>query len=248
MASLPSIREIRHRTNSVIKDNFFSFLTLTLILFIFFFGIFTLTFNIFLSAKGYLQFFLAICSLFLMRFITSPIFTGVYEWLDRISKGEYTPMQNAFSRFSDIGNALESQKLLFLLFPLWFTAFVPVIAVLLMIITNHTGDIYHTLFYIVVSLLISLKLFSYLFPLPHILISARHIPFFKAVFLSFTSMRRCFGAFLRLICEYLALIAISIVFMGIPFIYTLPYISCSAVIFCDTVFEENKIYKYNLYY
>ena len=248
MASLPSVKEIRHRTHYVIKVNFFSFLSLTLILSIFFMGVFTLGFNIFISAKGALQIFLAICAFFLMRFITSPIFVGVYEWLDRVSKGECTPMQNVFSRFSDLENALESQKMLFLLFPLWFVSFVPVLAVLLLIITQKTGDTYHTVLYIIISAFISLKLFSYLFPLPHILISARHIPFFKAVLLSFASMRNCFGIFLRLICEYFALIIISIAFMGIPFIYTLPYISCSAVIFCDTVFEENKIYKYNLYY
>jgi len=248
MASSPSLREIRHRTYHIIKDNFFSFLSLTLILAIFFIGIFTLGLNIFLSAKGVLQISLAVCAFSLIRFITSPVLVGLYEWLDRISKGECTPMQNVFSRFSDLENTFESQKMLFLLFPLWFATSIPFLAVLLLIITGLSGDAYRTFFYIVTSFLISLKLFSCFFPLPHILISARHIPFHKAVILSYTSMRSCFGAFLRLMCEYLILIAVSIIFMGIPFILTLPYISCSAVIFCDTVYEENKIYKYNLYY
>lgn len=248
MALSPSVREIRQRTNLVIKNNFFSLLSLTVILGIFLTGAFTLGMNIFLSAKGVLHFFLAICAFFLMRFITSPIFVGVYEWLDRISKGESPPMQEAFSRFSDIENTLNAQKLLFLLFPLWFAAFIPVLMVLFLTVSGKTGDVYHTVFYIIISFLLSLKLFSYLFPLPHILISARHIPFFKAVLLSFRCMRSLFGVFLHLMFEHLVLIAISVFFIGIPFIYTLPYIFCSAVVFCDMVFEENKIYKYNLYY
>lgn len=248
MASPLRLSEIHHHANFVIKDNFFSFLSLTVILGIFFSGVVTIGINIFLSVKNVLHLFLAICAFSLLRFITSPVFVGVYEWISRISKGDYTPMHNVFSRFSDLAGVLESQKLLFLLFPLWFISFIPFLMTLLLIVLEKTGDIYHTVFYVLISFLASLKLFSFLFPLPHILITARQVPFFKAIILSYLSMRGCFGAFMRLICEYIVMTVLSIIFVGIPFIYTLPYISCSAVIFCDSVFEENKIYKYNLYY
>ena len=240
------LKNICRQTNQIIKRSYSGLLAFFFVFIIFSLGLFSLKKMLTPDLHGILRYAFSSFLTFLCEAALSPVAVGAYEWIGELVNGKTPPMKEAFSRFSDLLSIIEAQKT-FLTVIFTFRISVVPSAAMFFILLNNPQSSSNILFFIL-SILLSLRLLCGFSAMLHILINAPHISTFRAVRLSFSAMKGRFPQFMKLSGIYIMLIAACIFSFGILLIFALPYMFCSAAVFCDTVFEENKLYKYNLYY
>ena len=222
-------------------------ISLSFVLTIFVAGLISIGSSIISHTDGIMRVIVSYILLFLFNVALAPMLVGSYEWIQQLYVGKMRPMKNAFCAFTDIAELIRSQKIFLTYSFILRIALIPVVASLWIVSYTSSPNTSDVLI-IALAFMLSLRLLCGGFLLIHILINASHIPTLKAIRLSFMAMKANFRDFCRLISVHALLTAISIASFGVLFVLTLPYIFCSAVVFCDIVYEENELYKYNLFY
>lgn len=236
------LKQVRREARRICAQNRLSLCLLCAIFLLFAIGLEAVRAKYALFVTGAAGIILRICTGLLALAATAPLAVGSYEWIMKMTLGKSTPMKNAFGRFSDWENIFSALKAFFWCFICSIVSLAPFC--IMLALAQSLDD----LLFVILAAILSAKLSCAAFLLPHIMLNAPHISYITAVKLALKAMHGRLGEFCRLMAEHMFLIAISYIMLWLPLILFMPYMMCSYVVYCDAVFEESGLYKYNLYY